>query len=330
MRTRPSGPRVTRSCATAGRRMYLRSASRPCSSRPPARVAACNVNPSSATHSGRSNTIARCLRGSAPRRHSGPAGGVAPEIADAARRVRPARSLASPSSASSPSPSARRPRRRRYFVIRSRVRSTTSATSRVDRCTSGGVAACGESCARSGRSGERRRTDEQYAAILAFDLKANGVDLGGKKVARLRDAEALLQVNAQVVRRIRDAEAVDERVDEGLAFTSASGVVQRPASRSGTSSRQGPTRDPDPSPSVRAVAYSRTSKESRSRNSRQVVDNLCLAWQVKGWGRRCLCAFSCSPVGEVRRDSIHRMARCRVDRARGNPRSGGLCRGRFE
>jgi cytochrome c len=25
-------------------------------------------------------------------------------------------------------------------------------------------------------------TDEQYAAILAFDLKANGVDLGGKKV----------------------------------------------------------------------------------------------------------------------------------------------------
>lgn len=25
-------------------------------------------------------------------------------------------------------------------------------------------------------------TDEQYAAIMAFDLKANGVDLGGKKV----------------------------------------------------------------------------------------------------------------------------------------------------
>lgn len=25
-------------------------------------------------------------------------------------------------------------------------------------------------------------TDEQYAAILAFDLKANGVDLGGKKL----------------------------------------------------------------------------------------------------------------------------------------------------
>jgi cytochrome c len=25
-------------------------------------------------------------------------------------------------------------------------------------------------------------TDEQYAAILAFDLKANGVDLGGKKI----------------------------------------------------------------------------------------------------------------------------------------------------
>jgi hypothetical protein len=45
MRTRPSGPWVTRSCATAGRRTYLRSASRPCSSRPPARVAACNPRP---------------------------------------------------------------------------------------------------------------------------------------------------------------------------------------------------------------------------------------------------------------------------------------------
>jgi len=83
MRTSPSGPRVTRSCATAGRRMYLRRASRPCSSRPPARVAACSVNPSSATHNGRSNTIARCVRGSVPRRHSGPAGGVSPETADA-------------------------------------------------------------------------------------------------------------------------------------------------------------------------------------------------------------------------------------------------------
>jgi len=39
MRTRPSGPRVTRSCATAGRRMYSSSASRPSSSSPPARVA---------------------------------------------------------------------------------------------------------------------------------------------------------------------------------------------------------------------------------------------------------------------------------------------------
>lgn len=86
MRTSPSAPRVTRSCATAGRRMYLRSASRPCSSSPPARVAACSVNPSSATQSGRSNTIARCTTGSAPRRHSGPAGGVAPETADAASR----------------------------------------------------------------------------------------------------------------------------------------------------------------------------------------------------------------------------------------------------
>jgi hypothetical protein len=39
--------------------------------------------PSSAPHSGRSNTIGRRSKGSAPRRHSGPAGGVVPETADA-------------------------------------------------------------------------------------------------------------------------------------------------------------------------------------------------------------------------------------------------------
>ena len=44
IRTRPSGRCVIRSCATAGRRTYLQSASRPWVSMAPARVAACNVN----------------------------------------------------------------------------------------------------------------------------------------------------------------------------------------------------------------------------------------------------------------------------------------------
>jgi mono/diheme cytochrome c family protein len=35
-------------------------------------------------------------------------------------------------------------------------------------------------------------TDEQYAAIMAFDLKANGVDLGGKKVDAARAATFVL------------------------------------------------------------------------------------------------------------------------------------------
>lgn len=39
MRTSPSGPHVTRSCATAGRRMYLSSASRPSLSKPPSPAA---------------------------------------------------------------------------------------------------------------------------------------------------------------------------------------------------------------------------------------------------------------------------------------------------
>ncbi|MBK6462440.1 MAG: hypothetical protein IPF92_15715 [Myxococcales bacterium] len=38
--TSPSGPRVTRSCATAGRNTYFNSASLPATSCPPARVAA--------------------------------------------------------------------------------------------------------------------------------------------------------------------------------------------------------------------------------------------------------------------------------------------------
>jgi hypothetical protein len=86
---------------------------------PPARVAACSVNPSSATHSGRSNTMGRCASGSPPRRHSGPAGGVTPETADAASLARPL-SLASLASAPS-SPSSRRPRRAPAQAPRSRV-----------------------------------------------------------------------------------------------------------------------------------------------------------------------------------------------------------------
>jgi hypothetical protein len=137
IRTSPSGPRVMRSCATEGRNMYFRSASRPATSCPPARVAAWRVTrfaipeggkPSRATHSGRSNTIGRRSKGSAPRRHSGPAGDVVPATADAASTASP-----SPSPSASPS-SRRRPRRRRYFTSRSRVRSCTAATSRVDRC----------------------------------------------------------------------------------------------------------------------------------------------------------------------------------------------------
>jgi len=70
--------------------------------------------PSSATHSGRSNTMGRRSKGSGPRRHSGPAGGVVPETADAA-------STALPSPSSSDSIHVRRPngpgvKKRKYFL----------------------------------------------------------------------------------------------------------------------------------------------------------------------------------------------------------------------
>ena len=58
MGTSPSVPRVTRSCATEGLKMYSRRASRPASSIAPVRVAACSVKPSSATHNGRPLFIA--------------------------------------------------------------------------------------------------------------------------------------------------------------------------------------------------------------------------------------------------------------------------------
>jgi hypothetical protein len=42
---RPSGPGRSRSLASGGRKMYFSSASRPCSSAGPARVAACRLKP---------------------------------------------------------------------------------------------------------------------------------------------------------------------------------------------------------------------------------------------------------------------------------------------
>ena len=60
--------------------------------------AACRVKPSSATHSGLANDSGAPVLGSAPRRHSGPAGGVRPDAAEAAsaEQLSPCPSTATP------------------------------------------------------------------------------------------------------------------------------------------------------------------------------------------------------------------------------------------
>ncbi len=93
MRTKPSGPWVTRSWAMGRRSTYSRRASRDLASSPPARVAAWSVKPSRLAQSGLSNCNglpASSPSGAALRRSSGPAGGDFPQAADAqsARVVR--------------------------------------------------------------------------------------------------------------------------------------------------------------------------------------------------------------------------------------------------
>ena len=66
------------------------------------------------------------------RRHSGPVGGDCPETADTASD-----DSGSSASASGPSaPSSSRPRRRTSLSTRAQIVSSTSPTSRVDRCGS--------------------------------------------------------------------------------------------------------------------------------------------------------------------------------------------------
>ena len=75
-RTRPSGLRLTFSWAMGGRSTYLRRASRPRASCPPARVGSCSVKPPMPTDSSRWYSFAPFTAENAPRRNAGPAGGL--------------------------------------------------------------------------------------------------------------------------------------------------------------------------------------------------------------------------------------------------------------